>query len=239
MGTVLLVRHGQASFGSDDYDCLSELGIEQSRLLGDWLSACGRTIDRAVVGGMKRHRQTAEACLSAMGLGACPLEIDAGFEEYDADEVVIRHRPEFADRQVLARLLAEHDNPRRAFQSIFSAAIDRWVGGEWDADYREPWSTFRTRCVAALRRLTDDPGPSRTVAVFTSGGPITAICQHLLGIPDRSIFELNWSIVNSSMTALRFSSRSSSEHPGRVTLSSFNVVAHLERMQNVRLITYR
>ncbi|WP_394840631.1 histidine phosphatase family protein [Pendulispora brunnea] len=236
MGTILLVRHGQASFGSDDYDCLSELGIEQSRLLGGWLASSGRKIDHVVVGGMKRHRQTAEACLSAMEQGARPLEVDAGFDEYDADDVVVRHRPEFAERAVLARHLAEHDNPQRAFQTIFSAAIERWVGGEFDLDYRESWSGFRARVVAALRRLTDHPGPSRTIAVFTSGGPITAICQHLLGIPDRTIFELNWSIVNSSTTALRFSS---SGCPARVSLSYFNSFAHLERLQTARLITYR
>jgi broad specificity phosphatase PhoE len=236
MGHVLLVRHGQASFGSDDYDCLSELGVEQSRVLGQWLAACGRKIDHVVVGSMKRHRQTAEACLSAMGLDAHARTEDVGFDEYDADEVVVRHRPELADRQVLARLLAEHENPRRAFQSIFSAAIDRWVGGEFDAEYRESWSAFRTRCVAALRRLTDHQGSSRTIAVFTSGGPITAICQHVLGIPDRTIFELNWSIVNSSLSALRVANGGPSE---RVTLNYFNSFAHLEHERSARLITYR
>jgi len=236
MGHVLLVRHGQASFGSDDYDCLSELGVEQSRLLGRWLASCGRKIDHVVVGAMKRHRQTAEACLSAMNLDAQALTVDAGFDEYDADEVVLRHRPDLADRAVLARLLAGDENPRRAFQSVYSAAIDRWVGGEFDGEYRESWSAFRTRCVAALRRLTDQPESSRTIAVFTSGGPITAICQHVLGIPDRTIFELNWSIVNGSLSALRFSNSGPS---ARVTLNYFNSFAHLEQMHGARFITYR
>ena len=34
MGVLLLVRHGQASFGTADYDVLSETGWEQGRLLG-------------------------------------------------------------------------------------------------------------------------------------------------------------------------------------------------------------
>jgi broad specificity phosphatase PhoE len=34
MGQVLLIRHGQASFGADDYDVLSDLGWTQGRALG-------------------------------------------------------------------------------------------------------------------------------------------------------------------------------------------------------------
>ena len=41
MSVVLLVRHGQASFGAEDYDRLSALGEEQSRLLGSSLAARG------------------------------------------------------------------------------------------------------------------------------------------------------------------------------------------------------
>ena len=59
MGVVLLVRHGQASFGADDYDVLSETGWEQARLLGAWLAARGVAPDVVVRGGMRRHRETA------------------------------------------------------------------------------------------------------------------------------------------------------------------------------------
>jgi broad specificity phosphatase PhoE len=36
MGTLYLVRHGQASFGADDYDQLSELGGAGVRLGEHW-----------------------------------------------------------------------------------------------------------------------------------------------------------------------------------------------------------
>src|SRR5882757_8103002 len=101
MGDILLVRHGQASFGSEDYDQLSDLGIEQSRLLGRWIVSCGRKIDQVVVGHMKRHRQTAEACLSELPQELRPETepiAEAGFDEFDSDDVIIRYRPEFAER---------------------------------------------------------------------------------------------------------------------------------------------
>src|SRR6478752_3003430 len=60
MGVVILVRHGQASFGTDDYDVLSETGWEQGRLLGAWWRDRGVTPDAVVRGGMRRHREYAE-----------------------------------------------------------------------------------------------------------------------------------------------------------------------------------
>ena len=59
--SLLLVRHGQASYGAADYDQLSERGWEQSRRLGHWLARGGHRFTTVVVGGMRRHRQTAEA----------------------------------------------------------------------------------------------------------------------------------------------------------------------------------
>ena len=41
MAEILVVRHGQASFGADNYDELSEKGRNQGRLLGDTLRAMG------------------------------------------------------------------------------------------------------------------------------------------------------------------------------------------------------
>ena len=34
MGAIYLVRHGQAAFGTDDYDRLTEIGYTQAHLLG-------------------------------------------------------------------------------------------------------------------------------------------------------------------------------------------------------------
>ena len=55
--TLLLVRHGQASYGAADYDQLSERGRVQSRRLGDWLVRGDHRFRAVVVGGMRRHRR--------------------------------------------------------------------------------------------------------------------------------------------------------------------------------------
>jgi broad specificity phosphatase PhoE len=235
MGQVLLVRHAQASFGSADYDQLSALGLEQAQLLGAWIASRGRRIDLALTGGLKRHRQTAEACIAVLPSALKPAATCApepGFDEYDADEILIRHRPEFADPVLLQRHLEEGGNSRRAFHDLFSAAMGRWMQGAYDAEYRESWKAFRGRCVAALNRLIAQAGPSRTSIVFTSGGPIAAICQHLLDLPDRRTFALNLSLVNSAVTGLLY-------RPGTISVSYLNNFGYLEQTGEARVITYR
>ena len=81
--SLLLVRHGQASYGAADYDNLSERGQLQSRRLGEWLARGGHTFKAVVVGGMRRHRQTADAVLSGAGWDLGDPVTDPGWDEYD------------------------------------------------------------------------------------------------------------------------------------------------------------
>lgn len=234
MAQVYLVRHGQASFGAADYDQLSKLGEEQSRLLGRWFGACGLSFDRVVIGGLKRHRQTAVACLGAMA-DAPPPESwieDAQLEEYDHVEMLHRHRPDLAEREAMARFLSGSGDPHRTFQQLFEEAMARWMAGQFDHEYRESWPSFRGRCVGALKRVLDDAGRSKRAVIFTSGGPISAITQELLGLSDARAAQLNWTIVNSSVTKLL--------HNGeRVSLSYLNAYPHLEQCGRRDTITYR
>jgi broad specificity phosphatase PhoE len=235
MGQILLVRHAQASFGSTDYDRLSDLGREQARLLGAWIARRGRRIDMVVSGSLRRHRDTAEACCAVLPAALKPplaTRPEADFDEYDADEIVARERPDLAGPQTLQRYLAEDGRPGRAFYDLFGAAMRRWMQGAHDAEYRESWKSFGERCVAALHRIVTEAGPSRTSIVFTSGGPIAAICQYLLELPDHRALDLNLSLANGAVTGLLY-------QPGRVSVSYLNNFAFLEQTGNARLITYR
>jgi broad specificity phosphatase PhoE len=238
MGQILLVRHGQASFGSADYDRLSELGAEQARLLGAWFAETGQGFSRVICGDMLRQCQSADACLEVLAAATqVPRAIDRGFNEYDHHEVLVRLRPEFEDPDAMRRYLAASPNPRAAFQDVFAAAMSRWMSGQYDADYGETWSAFQRRCMDALLRLTESGERGQSIAVFTSGGVIAALCQHVLGMGDRETARLNWGLVNSGVTRLLFQSR-----PGRPTQLSLNYLnnhAHLERLGRPHAITYR
>lgn len=230
MGAIYLVRHGQASFGKADYDKLSETGVEQALVLGKALRARVTQLDGAFAGAMHRHRQTAEHCLSTFGQPA-ELRINAGFNEFDHEEVVQRFKPAYANRLFMMADLARTLNPRRAFQQVFEQAVARWLGGEFDHEYAESWPAFQSRCVQALNDTVHELGPSKTALVFTSGGTITAICQHLLKIPDEHAFRLNHTLANAGVTKVIYGERG-------VYLSTVNEHAHFEGAHR-ELITYR
>lgn len=235
MGQIYLVRHGQASFGSADYDQLSPLGQEQGRLLGEWFAHCNQSFHRVVTGGMKRHRQTADACIGALPKAwrvETEWQTDPGFNEYDHDEVVVRLRPDFAEPGAIKRFLAETENGKRAFQLIFQEGMARWMSGQYDAEYSEPWPVFRARCIAALDRLIESAAPSQNIIVFTSGGTISTLCQHLLGLENKQMAELNWSLINGAVTKLLYQG-------DRLTLSYLNNFAHLEWLGEANAVTYR
>ena len=230
MAELYLVRHGQASFGAADYDRLSPTGEEQSRRLGRWLAQSGLEPDTVIHGALKRQRDTARLCFgSAAGLDW--LEV-AGFGEFDHRGVLHRHAPQLAEPDALQHLLANEANPRRAYQNLFEAAVARWTGGAHDGDYCETWQAFRARVLDGLRSVLSRSA-QRTVA-FTSGGPITAILQHTLGLPDAAAFSMNWPLVNTGITRLRFSRRT-----GALTLATYNAYPHLELARDPALVTFR
>ncbi len=174
MSRVLLVRHGQASFGAADYDNLSATGHEQSRVLGAALAARGITADMVVAGEMKRHAQTASAVLDGSDWGA-GVDVDAGWNEFDHVQVLAVH-----DQPTTV----EGESEKVAFQRWFTEATLRWTSGEHDASYDESFADFTTRVEAALARLVDALPRKGTAVVLTSGGPIAWAAASLLADDD-------------------------------------------------------
>jgi broad specificity phosphatase PhoE len=232
MGTLTLVRHGQASFGAANYDQLSPLGQEQARLLGQWLHDTAQAPSRIALGPAQRHRQSAEHCLAALpgAPAAGQWQVDAGFDEFDHEAVLRAHQPEWVSPAAIAQALKDTEHPRRAFQQVFAAAVARWVAGELKAPGLETWVAFQARCRTALLALTHARGED--VWVFTSGGVITTLVQAALGIPDARAFDLNWALANAGVTRLRY-------RAGEFSVMSVNQLAHLERHRRPELITYR
>lgn len=204
MSTIYLIRHGQASFGAENYDALSPTGFEQARVLGEHLAQ--RLLPEATVqvfaGGMRRHRETAHTCLAALSRELEP-RIHAGFNEFDHEDVIDAFEPRWRDRALVAAELRAEPDPHRAFQQMFERAVARWTGGEHDADYREPWPAFRARCEAALAHVAQALPRGGNALVFTSGGTITALCLGLMRLNIEAAFRLNWTFANAGITKLR------------------------------------
>jgi broad specificity phosphatase PhoE len=218
VGSIYLIRHGQASFGADDYDVLSPTGMRQAKVLGDHLVRLGSGLDRCVSGGLRRQQHTAELTLTQLrgaGLSTATPEVDSAFDEFDADATIRALLPAMMD-----------DEP---------GALDivaRWLSGEHDTQGLQSWAAFVAQVQAGLTRLLERATAGERIAVFTSGGTITALLHLITGMPALQAFELNWHIVNTSLSQLRF-------RGSAVSLASFNDYAHLQLMNSPQLITYR
>ena len=218
MGVILLVRHGQASWGAADYDNLSKAGHEQAAITGRALAGRGVTPDRIFTGTMRRHRQTAEGAVDAAAWAA-QVDTDAGWNEFDHVQMLEVHgAPEGGDGQMT----------RQQFDAWFDAATERWTSGRYDEDYDEPFFTFTTRVESALRRTASALGSGEVAVVFTSGGPISWVAATLLGGGIDMWMRLNPVTINTSVAKVVVGARGT-------TLVSLNDHSHLEP----DLVTYR
>lgn len=232
MARLLLIRHGQASFGADDYDALSPVGHEQARVLGR--SFAGRGIRPGVVvrGTMRRHEDTVGGLLEGLG-ATLPSVVDPDWNEFDFQHVVEIHRPLFRDRAAMMAELSGTADPARAFQEIFEAATARWASGNHDGEYAESFAAFRDRVARALTTTTALLREHRDIVVVSSGGPIAMVATLLTAGPaaDLTVWAaLNRVTVNTGVTKLIAGRRGPS-------LSTFNEHPHLEA--DPRLLTYR
>ncbi|MBK59280.1 phosphoglycerate mutase family protein [Pseudomonas stutzeri] len=237
MGSIYLIRHGQASFGAENYDVLSPLGFQQSAALGDYLDQMGIRFDRCVSGELNRQQDTARATLQQMSSRVesqlPPLVIDAAFNEFRADEVIRAHMDDLlAVEPGAMQVFANAANHRAEFQRLFKYVIQRWVSGDHEKQGLESWQSFVNGVRAGLSRLLEQADKKDNIAVFTSGGTITALLQLIIGVSPIKAFELNWQIVNTSLSRLKYRDQD-------VALASFNSHAHLELLKNPELVTYR
>ncbi len=219
MSQLLLVRHGQASWGAADYDVLSEVGELQAQTLGRSLSSRGLVPDVVLHGAMKRQRETARLLVEAAGWGI-DAELDDDWDEMNHHEVLERQPRTFH---------GDLPSPRE-FQAWFEAATHRWTAGENDHEYEESFPAFGDRVLGALGRVADRLPDSGVAVVVTSGGPIARVVTELLAGGTDQHRLLAPVIVNTSVTKLVVGSRGT-------TLVSFNEHGHLESTPD--LVTYR
>ncbi|MDR3098843.1 MAG: histidine phosphatase family protein [Paraburkholderia sp.] len=223
MAELFLVRHGQASLGADDYDCLSPAGEQQSVWLGEHFARDGLHFDHVMTGTLRRHAQTLDAIRRAMPGLPANCEVHAGLDEYDFHAL-------FAALPDAHRHLA--DATRRGSREFFKAlrqVLHLWTEGALDARAPETWSAFQRR-VAEARAAIQQSGAQR-VLVISSGGVIGAFVQQILQAPAATAIALNMQIRNSSVTHCYF-------NRAALQLSSFNGIAHLDAPQRHVFRTY-
>jgi broad specificity phosphatase PhoE len=221
MGTLYLVRHGQASLGAQDYDNLSALGHQQSLRLGQYWRSKGLAFDAVLTGTLRRHAQTwagiAEGAGYAQNVVAWP-----GLNEYDSAAVIAAIHPQALDKP---------DTPERYRQHfrLLRAGLTRWMNAEISPRGMPSYADFRQGVISALDHVRQHGAGN--VLIVSSGGPIATAVGHVLGTPPETVVELNMRIRNSAITEFSFS-------PRRHTLLSYNTLPHLDHPDHAAWITY-
>ncbi len=234
MSSLFFIRHGQASFGQENYDQLSDRGYEQARALAKRLMG-ERPFDRICTGTMERQTETARMLTDLYRTQGRPLpelRRTEAFNEFDSEAVCRALIPELvaADPGLKPRVNAMFTD-NRSFQTVFESVMQRWVAGEDNLPGLEPWTGFTARVNTALDALLADAGRGKRVAVFTSGGPIAVTVQRALQLSDQACLRVSWQVVNASVTRFKCTSR-------RIMLATFNEQGHLEQAGE-DLVTYR
>lgn len=197
MPAVYLIRHGQASFGADDYDYLSDLGKQQAQKVGKFLTGIVPDFDAIIRGDMMRHKQTAD-----LALPSTKAQVDTNWNEYDHQDILGQLDPRLATPAGIKQYLTNFTQPNQKLNELIKQAFTRWISGEHDGDYQESWPVYQKRIHQALNNTLTNHKNSKHIAVFTSGGPIALVAQHLLKIPAENLMQLNWSLVNCGVTKL-------------------------------------
>jgi len=223
--TVLLVRHAQASFGSDDYDVLSPTGVEQAEVVSTALARRELNVTRLVSGPARRQLDTAAPVAAALGRA---VATDERWDEYMTEEIVSTHGQ--AEASLAGTGSGGEQITSRQFQEVIDVALESWVQAGAEGPAAQLWPDFLGSRKAALAELAGALGSGEVGVAVTSGGVIAAIAADLLGHHD--LFpRLNRVLVNTGITKLAV---------GRSGLSlvSYNEHAHLDDGGG-QLLTYR
>lgn len=225
MGTLYLVRHGQASFGEDDYDRLSPLGHRQARRLGEYLrerfAREGIAIDTVLMGSLKRHRETWEGMAQGAGWSHAPL-VWPGLNEYDSEALIQAIHPE---------PLAKPDTPElyRHHFRLLRDALKGWMDGRIAPQGMPSYTAFVQGIEAALDHVRQQCRGN--AMIVSSGGPISTAVGRVLGTPPETTIELNLRIRNTALTEFAFT-------PKRHMLVSYNTLPHLDSDTHKNWVTY-
>lgn len=234
MASIYLIRHGQASFGTDDYDRLSELGCRQAVVLGEYFESRGLTFDAVYSGNLQRQRKTAEL---AAGNHGTEHRVDPRFNEIDNESqleafipVLLAERPEWqawADKA---------HTSSKDYQKILEQVFNYWVSlGDKSPEGVQSWASYSGDVQAALAEVIREQGPGKNTAIFTSGGTIATLVAHVLGVGGEGTYQFYEPVINCSITHLLYNAN-------KVSLSYYNDHTFLDllgRQRGEALVTYR
>jgi broad specificity phosphatase PhoE len=226
MGTLYLVRHGQASFGADDYDQLSEQGLRQAVRLGEYFAFKGIAFEATLMGTLRRHAQTLEGIQQGLQVGGMPPAPAPvtwpGLNEYDSAAVIATVHPEPLGKADTPELYKHHFR-------LLRQGLAHWMDGEGQPVGMPTYADFRAGIASVLDHVrTQCTG---NVLLVSSGGPISTAVGLVLGTTPQTTIDLNMRIRNSAVSEFVYT-------PSRHVLLTYNTLPHLDHPDHAGWITF-
>jgi len=221
MGTLYLVRHGQASFGAPDYDQLSALGRDQSLRLGQYWRGKGLGFNAVLTGTLRRHTQTWNGIAEGGGYQNEIVSM-VGLNEFDSAALIATVHSQPLEKPDTPELYRHHFH-------LLRDALLQWMNGATQPQGMPSYRAFRQGVIDALDYVRNQCDGN--VLLVSSGGPIATAIGHVLGTAPQTTIELNMRLRNSAVSEFAF-------NPKRHTLLSYNAVAHLDAADDPGLISY-
>lgn len=236
MKKIVLIRHGQASFGAENYDNLSTLGHLQTQSLGKMFSQTRQQVDNVVSGEMQRQQDSlSNFCQFYQNTNLLKFDNLSQLNEFDHETVLFRGNLGFSNKKELQHFLKTQEKPQRTLMQLFDKSVERWQSGEFDSDYPESWQQFVERSWQGLQTVISNTNDNQCTAIFTSGGVISCILQRILQVSPKQAFDFNLQIANASVTHLLVKRDT-------ILLQTFNEFSYLysyQTTENPNLITWR
>ena len=221
MGTLYLVRHGQASFGADNYDVLSALGHQQALRLGEYFKSKGIIFDAAFTGTLQRQIATFAGISEGMGSDLSAAQWP-GLNEYDSAAVIETIHPQRLEKPSSPEMYRNHFR-------LLKDGLRQWMDGVVSPKGMPDYTAFVAGVTSLLAHVRTHCAGH--VLVVSSGGPIATAVGHVLGTSPETTIELNLRIRNASVTELAFT-------PKRHMLVTYNTLPHLDAPEHASWITY-
>lgn len=220
MSIITLVRHGQASAGTDNYDRLSPLGQKQAQLLGDWWVTTKFKPDTVFAGTLERQQHTASLTLERAGLDNVTVGTLPDLNEYTHNDVDREFGGGFSSDSGVNLTLKD-----------YYGIMNRWRNAEESSlNDVESWQSFMSRGLQAMQYAHEAVNGHGHAVLFTSGGIIATLLGTVQSHPFNVIIDNIWHIRNASISTLQFDGKSAQ-------LLDFNGVPHLHIYADEQLIT--
>ena len=236
MSTLYFIRHGQASFGTSDYDKLSNTGKLQAIKLAEYFHHAQIYFKEIYSGTLLRHRETINEYISVSKLLNIPIneiQYDERLNENDAAgilsvliPVLLYEKPHL--REHSDRLLSD----RKSFQIIFTEVMRMWCSDKYDMKGVMTWKKFTSDIYSFIDERINSYNSGENIALITSSGPIFAMLMKILSLNLNTAMLMRDQIANTSITKFNYSNDG-------IMLASFNEYQHLELACEENIITRR